>query len=609
MGVFGFLHPARRGGQGTSIDPAVILCPPFGWEEVGSYRARRTWAARLAEEGITTLRIDFLGTGNSAGNAHTPELLKLWKGTVASAADWLRGERSCGRVTAIGLGLGGQVALLACAERAAIDELVLWSVPRSGRALLRELRAFARFEQTRLEEEGEAVLVPGDDGALHVGGYSIAAETVAELERVDLTTLELGDTQLRRVLLLGRDAAPPDARLATALRDQHLDVEMLPGIGYSAMTAEPQRARPALETFSSVSSWLSSETAGSVDPGAGGAQSGVCADEDGPHGPLGTERLEASATARITVGATVVRETALSFDVAASNLFGVLTEPLERPAERCVVLLNAGGQRHTGPNRMWVEAARRWAPLGLACLRLDVEGIGDGEAAPGSEDTEWEDDARFYVDSYVTQIRAVLDRLSERGLPPRVQLVGLCSGAYWSLRTAVADDRVESVCMLNPRALVFDRSLSSAREARKLRKLTSAATWKRVARGETPLYRPFTIGAAMLRNAAIQVRRRSAPQRSLTPGAELDELFERLRDLGKPGLLVFSGAEPLDFEFDREGRFERFGMWPNITLERIGGAAETHTLQPLAVQRQAAALLDRAVAEARNDAPSSAHVG
>ena len=43
------------------------------------------------------------------------------------------------------------------------------------------------------------------------------------------------------------------------------------------------------------------------------------------------------------------------------------------------MLLNSGAVRRIGPQRMWVEAARRWAALGVPTLRFDVVGVGDSD--------------------------------------------------------------------------------------------------------------------------------------------------------------------------------------------------------------------------------------
>ena len=53
-------------------------------------------------------------------------------------------------------------------------------------------------------------------------------------------------------------------------------------------------------------------------------------------------------------------------------------------------------------------------------LRVDLAGIGESEGAT----TGYADVAAFYVPDFVEQIRAVLDALQARGLPPRFVLLG-----------------------------------------------------------------------------------------------------------------------------------------------------------------------------------------
>lgn len=66
--VLAFLHLSDRGEPQN----AVLLCPPFGWEDVYSYRARRTWANALAQAGFPAPRFDFPGAGDSAGSPRDP---------------------------------------------------------------------------------------------------------------------------------------------------------------------------------------------------------------------------------------------------------------------------------------------------------------------------------------------------------------------------------------------------------------------------------------------------------------------------------------------------------------------------------------------------------
>ena len=63
--VLAFLHVP----QGDPRAVAVLLCPPFGWEEDCSYRARRRWAQVLADAGYATARLYLPGSGDSGALA------------------------------------------------------------------------------------------------------------------------------------------------------------------------------------------------------------------------------------------------------------------------------------------------------------------------------------------------------------------------------------------------------------------------------------------------------------------------------------------------------------------------------------------------------------
>ena len=129
---------------------AVIMCPPFGWDEVCSYRSRRYWAERLADAGYATIRLSYPGTGDSGGMPRDPGRLDAWTAAVSSAGAWLREASGASRIVAVALGLGGLLAYRAMAFGAPIDDLVLWATPARGRALVRQLRAFSKLES--LEE-------------------------------------------------------------------------------------------------------------------------------------------------------------------------------------------------------------------------------------------------------------------------------------------------------------------------------------------------------------------------------------------------------------------------------------------------------------------------
>ena len=139
--IFAVLHVPEGSRTGTGI----VFCPPFGWDELCTYRSLRAWADSLVADGHVALRMDLPGTGDSGGSPRDPERLKAWTQAAASGADWLRSAQGCERIVAIGIGLGGTVAVKAVADGAPIDDLVLWSVFARGTLVMRELRTFAEM--------------------------------------------------------------------------------------------------------------------------------------------------------------------------------------------------------------------------------------------------------------------------------------------------------------------------------------------------------------------------------------------------------------------------------------------------------------------------------
>ncbi len=591
--VFATYHPAA----GTRSSAAALICPPFGWEEVCSYRALREWATDLARQGHATLRIDLPGSGDSGGSPTDPLRLDAWSDAVRAAAMWLRDSTSARSLAAIGIGLGGLVVCKAAAAGAPLNEAVLWGTPSRGRTLIRELRAFARMEQAQVSVAHESEPATPDPAGVEAGGFALSEETASALEALDLTALPGSAAPMRRVLLLGRDGIAADSRLRSHLEENGVQVTLADGQGYSAMMAEPQQARPPTETFARVAAWL--RASGTGDPGATGAARPTDTSADPPATAGHTTRIE------LAIDGAHISETAMYVEQPFGRLFGILAQPLEQPpADLGAVLLNAGAIRRIGPNRMWVEIARRWAARGVPTLRLDVEGIGDadGDAA------RFSDVAELYVPELVEQVRAALDALERDRLATRFVLAGLCSGAYWSFHAALQDPRVSAALMLNPQVLFWDASQETVRELRKA--FLRRSSWSRALSGGASLARARVLLREIPAGIAVLARRRLAGQRMAAPADDaLQDALRRLQDTRKRSLFVFSGEEPLFEELEAGGAIERLVRWPLVELVRIPG--HDHTLRPPAARRGAHEALDRGLelelerasdAQARNSA-------
>lgn len=533
----------------------VLVVPPFGWEETASYRARRDWAVRLAGLGHDVLRIDLPATGDSSGGPADPAVVARWVEAVAGAARTLRADPGVRRVAVVGLGLGGLLAV-AAAGAGAFEDLVLWGAPASGRAAVRQQRAFARLQSDRHGDEGA---VP--DGWLETGGFVLSAETLADLAALDAAS---GPGLLRRLLVLPRTGPAEDAGAASELVSSTVELELGDGSGYDALVDHPERVVLPDGPTEQVERWLA---AASVEPPADPA-------------PRPLERSE-----RLTVPGHY-EERMISVEGRHGALTGILTTPCDTAPDVCAVFLSAGAVRRTGPSRLWADAARRAASVGVAALRLDLPGVGDSDG----DSRDLADVRRFYEPDLTPDVRLALDHLSELGLGPRFVAVGLCSGGYYAFRVADDDERVREAILLNPGALDWDASAIDRLRAHKLARVRSGTAWRRLVTGD--IQAAQLVASARAVPTALRERRRRRPGE--TPAAAA---LDRMRGRGTRVALAFSGEEALEAVLHAEGVLDGAGgRWPGLVVSALPG--RDHTLRPLRAQRAALDLLERSLASA-----------
>jgi hypothetical protein len=563
--VFGVFHEVE------DAETAVLFLPPFGYDDVCAYRGLRMWALALSAQGVASLRIDPPGTGDSGGGPRDPGRARSWPEAVAAAAAWLRAETGARRIVGLGLGLGGLVAGQAVVQGADVDDLVLWGAPSRGRTLVRELRAFARLGITDAETFAwDETMPPLPEGALESGGFLLSPETVAWLQELDLAAASWPDAQRRHVLLLGREGISVDAKLQRALTEAGVDVTVADGPGYTELMDEPHRSLAPEQTFAIVSEWLAATDGAQPEGGAERA----------------APEVTATATTTLTVDGTVVQEAPIAIGAPGhgGSLFGIVATPAAataEPAPLTVVFLNVGAERRIGANRMWVEAARRWAAQGVPSARLDLIGIGEG----GGPATPWNGEYALYDDALAQQVAIALDALPGHGLPPRFLLVGMCSGAYWAFTRAVQDPRIVALELLNTRMLLFDETRGSAAEVRHLRRLTGRELWRDVFAGKLTWARARRMIGAVAVMAARAPRMLAGRLRAKAGGGDpLDLALDTLRDRGTAVSLRFTDGEPLQEELERSGHLARLSRWPNAAVRSLPGPADAHTLQVVRMQ-------------------------
>ena len=571
--VFGILH-GPAGAEHSRV--GVLVCPPFGWDELCTHRTIRVWAQLCAGAGHPTLQIDFPGCGDSAGSPRDPKRLEAWTASATAGARLLRERENCQRVVAMGIGLGGMVACRALAEGALIDDLILWSVARSGSLLLRELRAFAGMVagDATAPDSGMIAADP-DDGALAVAGFVMSAETMAELEKLDLTRLPIRDGDKRRVLLLGRDTLAPDRRLREHLEVSGATVTVGDGSGYGAMMVDPQLAEIPHVTLGRMLAWLAETPPPAVQ---GRSQ-------------LDGDPVDVVEHVELREGSAIIRESPFEFVHRGQRLRGVLTEPVSVPAAAMTaVVCNAGSVRRIGPNRMWVETARRWAALGVPMLRFDLIGLGDSDG----DTRRYVLNTDFYSEASSDQVLAALDALEARAMPGTFVVCGVCTGAYWSFHAALNDPRIRTLLLVNLIAFYWGDAVGAARDARRARELLRKGSIGEIIR--IVVGDPWRI-ARMVRT---RLRRPLAGADARETQSPIDDQIasslDRLQSGNVETLLLLGSGEPFLGDLVAAGLIDSLGQWPNLTFERI--PLDDHVFRPIWAQRHVAGILDGALRRA-----------
>jgi pimeloyl-ACP methyl ester carboxylesterase len=243
-----------------------------------------------------------------------------------------------------------------------------------------------------------------------------------------------------------------------------------------------------------------------------------------------------------------MREDVLLFGKMKS-LVGIVTNPPEKKSRDrlpAILLLNSGLIHRVGLNRLHVRMARALAGMGFVVLRFDFSGIGD---------SKFRSDHLPFTKSAVSEIQEAMDSLSETTGSRQFILMGICSGAKASFKTACDDSRVVGAVLINPGGHLHDNtddvlnsSLRDQALARHYWRITfsssfAAKNWLKALTGKVDYW---SVIKGMLSSPIKGLLRRGGEKavRAKDPGTDLRKLIER-------GVRLFhiysEGDEGLDY--------------------------------------------------------------
>lgn len=210
--LFGcFQSPQVRPGH----DHGVILCYPSAFEYNLSHRLYRQLAVRLQRDGFHTLRFDFYGCGDSAGDSMEARL-DQWLEDISSATNELKHRCNPEKICLVGCRLGATLALLAGVEYGGFAAMTLWDPILNGRDYVRELRSQNR-RMLRRSHVKPKNLQP-ISGQNELTGSAFSDAMIEDLEKLDLR--EVRRVPAKKILLLESE----ENRAAGQFRDHLRDI-------------------------------------------------------------------------------------------------------------------------------------------------------------------------------------------------------------------------------------------------------------------------------------------------------------------------------------------------------------------------------------------------
>jgi pimeloyl-ACP methyl ester carboxylesterase len=543
--------PARLG---------VVIVPPFGWDDICAYRPLRSLARSLAAKGIPVLRFDLPGTGDSSGSALDHKLLGAWIQSVQDAVAELKAASGVQAVSIVGVRFGGMLAVAAASAGTQVESLVLWGASATGRVLLRELRAFRNLEVTELAEGETAPSQPVD--GLEVAGFLLSPKTEKDLDAFAFANLApLTDLS---VLLLTRDNFPHDNKLVQSLEKAGCRIALEAGMGYQDILAAPHEPIPfSPTTEKTILEFLQLKTE---------------AQETGDS--ILREKFRNVQSCLVEEN---VLETVLPLAYKGDSLFSILAQPAEcsTQSDWGLLFMNAGGVRHIGPNRMWVDAARRLAAHGIPSARIDFHRVGESD---GEEPASI---ASLHGDDLVKQLNLVMDAMRLQLHCRRFIAVGLCSGAFAAFQSLIHDPAIRSAVLLNPRLLFWDPDIEPRRLAKRVGAgYADLGYWRRLVKGEIQLER-FKQAARVALRSLLHLGRGTQ-----IPTAALAQAWHQVKRFQTRVTLVFAEGEPLIEEMTTDRQLPPADN-PLIRCVRVGKTG--HTFRALWAQQLVQDLIDREV--------------
>jgi len=374
-------------------DLGVIIVGPIGPESLHCHRSIKCLAETLQSNGITTLRYDHIGMGNSSNDLFIPRLMDDWIANIGTLHQYLTNGIGAKSVAIVALRSGSLLAAKYL-ETHSVDHLILWYPYIQGPAFYRDITMI------------DGMLEICNDGLepyVNAGGYPITKAIAEDLKSIDLVKME---SRVRSsVFTIQSKESKALSRLEQKYVNngnpyQHRVSPSLPRMARMAQFSEVP-----VDDIDIISLHISKQVQ--------------------EHKTKGPYKSPTQIFACQQFGG-FSESTLISFE--SSKIFGITCEPdnnLTGLKEKPVILItNGGAAHHIGPNRLHTDLARELVQHQFTSVRFDLSTLGDSPA----EHTD--SNPNPYPSHAVNDIDQMIGAVNLKLNPERIIIIGLCSGAH-----------------------------------------------------------------------------------------------------------------------------------------------------------------------------------
>lgn len=199
--LFGILHEPDAS---VRQNIAVVFCAALFEEKLWSHRVMVNFARFLAARGVSVLRFDYFGDGESEGRFEAASVATR-VADIADAVEFCRQQTRVERVYVLGLCYGATLALCAALREDAGAGVVAWAPVMDGERYAGELlRAHLSGQMVvhrKIVHDREALVQQiMANQSVNIEGYEFGQALYSEMVGVDLTTMLRGTN--KRVMVL-----------------------------------------------------------------------------------------------------------------------------------------------------------------------------------------------------------------------------------------------------------------------------------------------------------------------------------------------------------------------------------------------------------------------